>query len=80
MGGTIENPVIEGIIERLERAVEGDKRAIEELKDILAFVKEIFPILEVFEDIEEPEDVKGALQRLADDYEKILLEVFRAVG
>ena len=77
---TKENPVIEGIIETLDRAVEGDEGAIEDLKEITAFLKEILPILEAVEDLHGPEEIKEALQRMADDYERVLLEVFRAVG
>jgi|GEM_PF-1361475 len=77
---TAENPMIEEIIKTIDQAFEGDIRAMEELKEITAFVKEVLPILETIEKLDGPEEIKNALQKMADDYERLLLEVFRAVG
>lgn len=75
-----EIPVIEEMLRILDRAVEGDREALEELKEITAWIKELLPVLEIIEGLDGPEEIRQALQRVSDDYERLLLDVFRAVG
>ncbi|MCD6384043.1 MAG: hypothetical protein J7L88_06240 [Thermoplasmata archaeon] len=72
---------IEGVlVDLLSRIENGDKEALNELKELAQYLKMLLPAIDVIENVDTPEELMKALEKLGEKYEAVLLDVFKAVG
>ena len=70
----------EKIAEIFEGIENGKKESLEKLKRLKEYLQDICEFLSFVEDGDTIESIKKKLESLGENYEKLLLENFRAVG